>query len=435
MALLTLKSNPLVCLLGVGGTAGDVRPLLTLAAPLRSRGFEILVVGDHAFEETARRAGVRPAEWFSCCQVPQTFQMRTAAGQRWLRGQRIRRRDRAMLREFAAHKAARMDAFWRRLGDTSDPRLVAVIGSLSAWEVMERFGPRCAKIVSGPMPYQPSRHFTLLPPDMTPAQRLRIWARERPGKTAVLRRFCQERFHLLSVSPSVFPRPEDWLPNMQVTGCPPFPHDEGAWSPPAQLNAFLKDGAPPVYVGAGSYPFFFGPDGERLAREVIEGCRRQQVRCVIQSSDLPHALNSSQVLILDADVPHAWLFPRCCAIVHHGGYGTLHAALTARRPMVMYPFQSDQFFWTTRMGQIGAGPGFTARLRELSATRLARDLEWVRCGDWHPVVERLATAIANEQGLHRQVAAITSIIDHTSDGGGPVEWRMPACEAACEAVS
>ena len=32
------------------------------------------------------------------------------------------------------------------------------------------------------------------------------------------------------------------------------------------------------------------------------------------------------VLVVD-HVPHAWLFPRCCAVVHHGGAGALHTVL------------------------------------------------------------------------------------------------------------
>jgi sterol 3beta-glucosyltransferase len=54
--------------------------------------------------------------------------------------------------------------------------------------------------------------------------------------------------------------------------------------------------------------------------------------------------------------PHDWLFPRCAAVVHHGGAGTTHAALRAGRPAVVCPFFGDQPFWGWRVAEVGAGP-------------------------------------------------------------------------------
>jgi UDP:flavonoid glycosyltransferase YjiC (YdhE family) len=94
--------------------------------------------------------------------------------------------------------------------------------------------------------------------------------------------------------------------------------------------------------------------------------------------------------------------------------------------MVIYPFQTDQFLWAARMGELGVGPGFTARLRDLTADRLARDLAFVldpRCQDH---AAHWGAALDDEQGLAVQVRAIESIIEHTRRGGEPVNWRMPA---------
>jgi sterol 3beta-glucosyltransferase len=426
-----MQGKGLICLSTFGGTEGDVRPLLALGLALRARGFEIVLVGNGTFERAALGAGLDASEWFSSNQIPQTFWLRTEASQRWLWGRRRRYRDRVIRRELGTHTQARLDAFWRRIGGPGNPRIVAAIGSISSCSMIGRFGPRCAKVVSCPMPYQPSEHFTLAPPDRGRVERLRgrLWdaltraRRERqPGG---MRDFCEDFFHLVSVSPSVFPRPVDWLHNMQVTGYTPLEDDADGWSPPESLGDFLERGSAPVYVGFGSYPFFFGPPGERLVRAVIEGCRRRGVRCIIQSADVPSSFAAGDVFILDGDVPHAWLFPRCAAIVHHGGYGTLHAALMAGRPMVIYPFQTDQFLWAARMGELGAGPGFTARLRGVTAERLAGDLAIVMTPACVDNARRLGTSIRNDDGLTVQVAAIESIVEHARGGGRPVEWRMP----------
>ena len=52
------------------------------------------------------------------------------------------------------------------------------------------------------------------------------------------------------------------------------------------------------------------------------------------------------------DVPHSWLFPRCAAVVHHGGAGTTHAGLQAGKPSLIVPFGGDQEFWGTLVAEL-----------------------------------------------------------------------------------
>ena len=421
-----MPDKGLICLLaGIGGTMGDVRPLIALALALRARGFEILLLGDITFERLALRAGIRESEWFSSSEVPQTFWFRTAAGQRGVWGARRTSRDRWLLRELRSHWRERTEAFWRMAGGSNNPRIVAAVGGVPAYREIRRFGPQCAKVISSVIPFQPSKEFTLAPPDRSPLQRLRDrW--HGGAVTAESRRaLCEETFHLVSVSPAVFPRPSDWPPNMQVTGITAFEDDRLGWSPPTALREFLAKGPPPVYVGFGQHAILVGPRGVRRTREIIEGCRRAGVRCIIHCPDLPSSFGSESVFVVNEQISHAWLFPQCAAVVHHGGYGTIHASLTARRPMVIYPFQVDQFFWAKRIGELNVGPGFTARLRDLSAPRLAADLDYALRPECEPNAARLGAAVMRDDGLATQVAAIESIVDHTRRGLRPSEWHMP----------
>ena len=54
---------------------------------------------------------------------------------------------------------------------------------------------------------------------------------------------------LYGVSPALLPPPADWPANARLCGQWLEPAD-GAWSPPAELEDFLKAGEPPVYVGS-----------------------------------------------------------------------------------------------------------------------------------------------------------------------------------------
>lgn len=46
-------------------------------------------------------------------------------------------------------------------------------------------------------------------------------------------------------------------------------------------------------------------------------------------------------------VDHAELFSHCCAVVHHGGAGTVASALRAGLPSIICPLHFDQFMWVS----------------------------------------------------------------------------------------
>lgn len=85
----------------------------------------------------------------------------------------------------------------------------------------------------------------------------------------------------------------------QPLGFGTLPVDDD-WTPPERLLRFLDGGEPPVYVGFGS---MIGRNAGPLTDVVIDG-----------------------MLVID-EVPHDWLLPRAAAAVHHGGIGTVGAAL------------------------------------------------------------------------------------------------------------
>jgi UDP:flavonoid glycosyltransferase YjiC (YdhE family) len=350
--------------------------------------------------------------------------MRTEAGERGIFGKRLRRRDRWLRKQIGIREAEEVERLLERVHGWNNPHIVAAVGSIPAYKLLWRFGSRTAKVISCPWPCQPSKQFTLLPPDLSLRERMRCWKRalaRRPEH----RRFCEETFHLVSVSPAVFPRPVDWLPNMQVTGYIPYGEAAG-WCPPAALLDFLADGPPPVYVGFSNHAVLFGPRGEERLREIVLACQRFRGRAIVHSPDVPASTRDGDVYTLREPVPHAWLFPRCAAVVHHGGYGTIHEALIARKPMVIYPFQSDQFLWATRIGELGIGPGYTARLEKLSAARLLADLAFVLRPECRANAERVGEAMMVDDGLGVQTAAVESIVAHTRRRLRPLDWRMPS---------
>ncbi|CAJ1963621.1 unnamed protein product [Sphenostylis stenocarpa] len=67
-------------------------------------------------------------------------------------------------------------------------------------------------------------------------------------------------------------------------------------------------------------------------------------------------LCDGRLLCFSGSVPYGWLFPKCAAVIHHGGSGTTAAALQAGTPQVVCPFVLDQFYWAERMHWLGVSP-------------------------------------------------------------------------------
>ena len=90
------------------------------------------------------------------------------------------------------------------------------------------------------------------------------------------------------------------------------------------------------------------------------------------------------------DVSHDLLFPRVAAVVHHGGAGTTAAAARAGVPQVITPMFSDQFYWASRIVDLGLGattPHTT--MTEESLTASLREV-------LHPAVEVRARTLAGQ---------------------------------------
>ena len=53
------------------------------------------------------------------------------------------------------------------------------------------------------------------------------------------------------------------------------------------------------------------------------------------------------LVAVKAFVPHAWLLPRCSAILHAASAGAVAAALLAGIPQLACPLHFDQFCWVS----------------------------------------------------------------------------------------
>jgi UDP:flavonoid glycosyltransferase YjiC (YdhE family) len=126
------------------------------------------------------------------------------------------------------------------------------------------------------------------------------------------------------------------------------------YDPPPDLNAFLKAGAPPVYIGFGSIVI---ENPESLIRTLLGAIKACNVRAVISKgwSNL-ESIEPDEDVFCIGDCPHGqsqlirwrcedlltglseWLFQHVSVAVHHGGAGTTACGLKNALPTVIIPF-------------------------------------------------------------------------------------------------
>jgi sterol 3beta-glucosyltransferase len=247
-----------------------------------------------------------------------------------------------------------------------------------------------------------------------------IWQWYRPFVNQFRRRFGLSPDHagsfyrtltsnplLGAYSPHVIPRPPDWPPNVHLTGYW-FPDAQVTWQPPADLQAFLDAGDPPIYAGFGSMS---GQEPQQVAGIVLEALAKSGQRGLLLTGwgGLQVPSVPERVFVIDT-APHSWLFPRMAAVMHHGGAGTTAEGLRAGVPSVIVPFILDQTFWGKRVKALGVGTELIPR-KKLSADNLAQA---IHSAVTHPEMRRRAASLGEtlraEDGVGRAVAIIQQVL-------------------------
>jgi sterol 3beta-glucosyltransferase len=215
---------------------------------------------------------------------------------------------------------------------------------------------------------------------------------------------------LYGYSRHVVPVPADWDTCNRVTGYW-FPDPTPDFRPPRDLERFLESGPPPVAVGFGSMTGRESGEWMRISLDALRKCGRRGI-LLTGTAPVPDIPSGADVFTADF-LPHAWLYGRAAAAVHHGGAGTTGAALRAGIPAVTVPHNFDQPFWGKRVARLGAGPPPILR-RRLTADRLAAAIDRALTDvDMRRRAAALGRLIRAENGT----AEAVSVVDEFFHGG------------------
>lgn len=190
------------------------------------------------------------------------------------------------------------------------------------------------------------------------------------------------------------------------------PGADGGSRVDGDLDAWIDDGDPPVYVGFGSMPV---ADPPALVATVEAACAELGVRALVSAGwndfSAVSGAGARRVRVVGA-VDHAAVLPRCRAAVHHGGAGTTGAVLRAGLPAVVGWYSADQPMWGDLLR--GAGVGVARRASTLTEPG-------VLAGALAEVLDAETAARAADLGARlvpaaRAVAAAADAIDGATGG-------------------
>lgn len=407
------------------GTRGDVQPYVALGSALRGRGHDVVVSTGQGFDSLIGGAGLRARtlsiDFKRLLNTPDVQQALTS-----FRG------------KIAAYKAMKQetgrqyDEMWQVVRDEQPDLLVMSPKAFPAVLMARAMSIPCVATTLQPgfvprsdfpqfllgqslgawgnrMSYRAFNCLVLLGQN----QALKTWARQNlpGGVDHKLDGFAG--YHpddrtlpiLQAFSAVLVPPPSEWSDQTAPT--------TGYWfmepSPgtlDSALEGFLSAGEPPIYVGFGSMP---AHDTERVSRVVKDAIQRLGMRAVLATGWGGLALQTSKNVHVLSSVPHDLLFPRCAALVHHGGSGTTHEGLRWGRPTVICPAGVDQPFWARRLRAVGLS-GEATPLKKLTADRLVRNIQAVMERSNVERCQVVGAKMRNEQGAARAAQILESVL-------------------------
>lgn len=172
-------------------------------------------------------------------------------------------------------------------------------------------------------------------------------------------------------SPLLSTRQPDAPANFHVVGYAAYDSETGGPPAlPAELEAFLQAGPPPLVFTLGSAAVHIPGEFYRESLKAARALGRRAVMLVGPEGDLSLA-DGDPAIHVDRYAPFSLLFPRATAVIHQGGVGTVHQALRGGRPQLVVPHLGDQHDNAARVVRLGCGATLArGRYRAETVTRL-----------------------------------------------------------------
>jgi rhamnosyltransferase subunit B len=371
------------CILTAIGSAGDVYPMIGIGRGMASRGHDVVLIANEHFAGSAERAGLRFVAFGS-----EDEYLRIAGDpELW----HARRGFRTIASTVAAHLRTLYDLIaaehmpGRTIGAATTLALAARIAQdhLRFPLATVHLQPSIFRSVIDPADYgvwMPRSHvgrrvfFRLVDLLLMDAGYRRPVNRLRRELGLGPIGHVNDYWHAPTLSLGLFPAwyappPPDWPNQTRVTGFPLYDESDHQPLDPA-LATWLNEGEPPIVFTWGS-AMMHAHEHFAMAAQACETMRRRGLLLTRFERQIPARLPDG---VRHAPyAPFSTVFPRCAAVVHHGGIGTTSQALAVGTPQLITPFSHDQPDNALRVRRLGAGASL--RPKHLTAPHLTAALD------------------------------------------------------------
>ena len=432
-----MKRSLRIVLLVVGST-GDLYPILALGKGLQASGHTVTIATQRIFQNTVLEMGLN----FALLSGNHQAFLQSDEGKRFILGKY------GLFESFKRFKDELAKHLEEALDICQEAEAVGFAG-ISYWPIsmLEKLDVPCFFLPL--FPINPTRQFPWLGFDRVDCKpslikglmnlfgyyaiEFAIWHRYR----GVINTFRKESLQLSPVpwlgyrfypplrkkmqdipliyrfSPQLLAAASDWAdrPPTYITGFFFVAHQQ-TYDPPVELTEFINAGPPPIYIGFGS---MVSLDPMGLTQIIIKAVEHMGKRAVLLSgwAELGQQELPNSIFLIDA-VPHDWLFPQMSVIVHHGGSGTIAAAMKAGIPQVTVPFVFDQLPFGQRLTALGVSPE-PIPYRQLSAKALATHIMIAETDqEMAARAKAIAQHIRAEDGVQKAIDILSTHFTNTS---------------------
>lgn len=193
----------------------------------------------------------------------------------------------------------------------------------------------------------------------------------------------------------------DWPAQVRLCDFPLF-DERGVAELPAELETFLQGGDPPILFTPGSAM----RHGQAFFQAALEACRalsRRGMFLTMYPGQLP--TNLPDTIRHFRYIPFSQVFPRCSAVVHHGGIGTTAQGLAGGVPQLIMPMGFDQPDNADRLFRLGVGDSLA--VRRFTGPNLAAKLS----GLLQPAVRVRCQEVAQRLNQQRPIETVCGLIE------------------------
>lgn len=350
------------------GTRGDVQPYVALAKAAVQQGHRAVICTGDSFRDLIQKNGVDFCRTESDLMAFAKTDMGKATLQEPLKNWKIAMRASKEILNPAYRKT--LDNFFSAAKDADI--ILYHPKALGAVDIALYYGIPCVSVPPVPVTYPIEEFPNLALTTKNLGKRLNrlsylINAKAESGQISEINDFREKTLGLPArragvytyqdgtkeiptiypISSALFPNVKSWDGHVFLPGFFFLDSDDAL---PADIEAFLSSGKPPVVITFSSMP---AKNQAEFINHLEIALHETNNRAILLTGNSGIRLSTDPTIFTAEAAAHDLLFPRAKGVLHHGGVGTMASALRSGIPQAIMPLSADQPFWAERLYKSG----------------------------------------------------------------------------------